>query len=70
MNHTSDSMIANTIKIHPFFVGIYKIGVTNYSFQDCITIISLIKDADLKFKGVIHDSNQDLLKDLVLRILY
>ena len=66
----SDSMLASKIKVHPFFIKVYKIGCKSYSFKDCIRIISLLREADLKSKGVNGSFNYDFLKDLVLRIIF
>ena len=66
----SDSMLASTIKVHPFFIKVYKTGCKSYSFQDCIRIISLLREADLKSKGINGSFNYDFLKDLVFRIIF
>ena len=66
----SDSMIAGQIKVHPFFIKVYKTGCKTYTFQDCIRIISLLREADLKSKGIHGNFNYDFLKDLVLRIIF
>ena len=66
----SESMLASKIKVHPFFIKVYKTGCNNYSFQDCTRIISLLSEADLKSKGIHGSFHYDFLKDLVLRILF
>jgi len=66
----SDRSIAEKIKVHPFFVSNYKKGCANYTFQDCIRIISLLKEADFKFKGIKGAADHEYLKELVLQILY
>ena len=61
-------MLASKIKVHPFFIKVYKTGCNNYSFQDCTRIISLLSEADLKSKGIHGSFHYDFLKDLVLYI--
>ena len=69
LDDQSDSSITKSIKVHSFFLKVYKVGCQNYSFNDCVNIISLLKDADLKFKGIKNSFKKDDLKELVLRIL-
>ena len=66
-NH-SEKYIADKIKVHPFFVSVYKKGYRNYSFEDCQKIISYIKKCDLNFKGIKGSSNSPLTS-LMLSIL-
>ncbi len=65
----SDKELAGKIKVHPFFINVYKIGCKNYSFQDCIRIISLLHNADLKSKGIKGSFDYSFIKDLMFRIL-
>jgi len=67
-NH-SDKYIAEKIKVHPFFVSVYKIGYKNYSFEDCQKIISYLKECDLRSKGI-KGSSDNSLKALMLNIVY
>jgi len=66
-NH-SEKYIAEKIKVHPFFVSVYKKGYKNYSFEDCQKIISYIKQCDLSFKGIKGSSDRPLTS-LMLSIL-
>ena len=70
LSSLSDRVIAEKIKVHPFFVSNYKKGINNYTFQECMRIISLLKETDLKFKGINGSADHEYLKELVLRILY
>ena len=70
LSNLSDRLIAEKIKVHPFFVSNYKKGINNYTFQECMRIISLLKETDLKFKGINGSVDHEYLKELVLRILY
>ena len=67
-NH-ADKYIAEKIKVHPFFVSVYKIGYKNYSFEDCQKIISYLKECDLRSKGI-KGSSDNSLKALMLNIVY
>ena len=66
-NH-NDKYIATKIKVHPFFVRTYTIGYKNYTFDDCVQIVSFLKDTDLKFKGIINSSAYPL-QELMLKII-
>ncbi|MAZ58657.1 MAG: DNA polymerase III subunit delta [Flavobacteriales bacterium] len=66
----SEKIIADKIKVHPFFVKVYISAAKNYSFEDCIKVVNLLKDADLKFKGIQGSANHTFLKELILRIIY
>ena len=48
----------------------YEEILNNYTFQECMRIISLLKETDLKFKGIKGSADHEYLKELVLRILY
>ena len=66
----SDKEIVAIINVHPYFLSNYKIGCSNYSFDDCLRIISILKDYDLEFKGLRKSSSDDLLKDLIFDIIF
>tara|TARA_B100002052_G_scaffold121466_1_gene111800 strand:+ start:407 stop:1396 length:990 start_codon:yes stop_codon:yes gene_type:complete len=66
----SEKLIADKIKVHPFFVKVYISAAKNYSFEDCIQIVGLLKEADLNFKGIKGSINHTFLKELILRIIY
>lgn len=70
MDTKVDKLIADKIKVHPFFINTYKIGCNHYGFQDCVKIISLLKEADLYFKGINGLVNKNYLRELALKIIY
>ena len=70
MINQSDKMIVEKININPYFLHQYKTGCSNYTFEKCIRIISLLKQSDLKFKGITGAADSYFLKELVLRILF
>ena len=57
--------------IHPFFLKDYQIAARNYSLEKSIKIIHLLKEADLKSKGInINRVNvKELMLDLILDII-
>ena len=70
LNSSSDKYIADIIQVHPYFLSNYKQGCSNYSVEDCLRIISVLKKYDLKFKGVDIHGSDDLLKDLIFDIIF
>ena len=54
-----------------FFLKQFQIADKNYSITSVINIISLLREYDLKAKGVGNRSfeQQELLKELIVRIL-
>jgi DNA polymerase-3 subunit delta len=70
----SKNNVASALSINPFFVMDYQQAAANYSAKKIISIISLLREYDLKAKGV--DSNGtsfpdgELIKELIFRILH
>ncbi len=64
--------IAKTLGINPFFVKDYQIGARNYPMKKISQIISLLRDADMKSKGVGASNlpQADLLKELLFKIMH
>ena len=71
INNKSQNNIATILGVNPFFIKDYSIASKNYSMKKISTIISLIKDVDLKSKGlgVANSSNNDLLRQLIVQII-
>jgi DNA polymerase-3 subunit delta len=67
----SKSSVARVLKINPFFVGDYQTAANNYPMKKVSQVISLLRDADLKSKGVgaSNLSQIDLLKELLFKIM-
>ena len=68
LDNQSKQNIASSLKIHPYFVPSYLQACSNYSFPVCVKVISLLKDADLQFKGIRGHANYPL-KDLIINII-
>jgi DNA polymerase-3 subunit delta len=68
----SESSVASALKIHPFISKDYIAASRKYSFEKCVRIISYLREADAKGKGV--DVNEidvyDNLKELIFKILH
>lgn len=64
--------LASVLKINPYFVNDYQTTARNYTATKVIDIISLLREYDLKAKGV--NANQvppgELLKEMTYRILH
>lgn len=68
----SQSNVAKELRIHPFFVKDIAASAQNYPLKKATRIISLLREADVKSKGVGASGNvsdNDLLKELVFKIL-
>ena len=72
MENKSPSNVSSILGVNPYFVKDYINASLNYSMKDISKIISLIKDFDLKSKGlgVSNTSNNDLLRQLLIQIIY
>ncbi len=57
--------------IHPFFLKDYQIAARNYSLEKSIKIIHLLKETDLKSKGINNNrvNVKELMLDLILDII-
>lgn len=68
----SPNALAAAIKVSPFFVKGYETAARNYSYQKVADTISLLREYDLKSKGVdsAGASDGDLLKEMIFRILH
>ncbi len=69
----SKGNVASQLKINPFFVSEYEQAAKNYSFDKTCQVISLLREYDVKSKGVDSTGNTDegeLLKELVWKIIH
>lgn len=64
--------IAAEISVHPFFVKDYLKAARNYSFAKRVEVIALLREYDLKAKGIGNSGTPDgeLFKELIYRILH
>lgn len=67
----NDTEIASKLKISPFFIKDYKQAAQYYSKNKIINVISLLREYDIKSKGIdnLSTSAAELLKELTFKIL-
>ena len=68
----SQNNAAAALSVHPFFVKDYQVAARNYNYAKLTRIISLLREYDLKSKGVnnISITDGELLKELLFKILH
>ena len=68
----SKGNVAKALRVHPFFVGDYLTAGRNYPMRKVSQIIGLLRDADMKSKGVgaSNLSQSDILKELLFKIMH
>jgi len=71
LSDKSKPSIAKALKISPYFVGEYIEGAKNYSMKKVAQIISYLREADVKSKGVGANALPagDILKELIFKIM-
>lgn len=71
-NKNNPKAVASVLRVNPFFVKDYTTAGANYPMRKVSQIIGLLREADLKSKGVgARDlSHSDLLKELLFKILH
>jgi DNA polymerase III subunit delta len=72
MTYKDKKQAAADLGIHPYALNDYKEASTNYSPQKVERIISYLRDADKKSKGIDNLSIDDgeIMKELVFKILH
>lgn len=67
----SQSSAARALGVNPYFVKDYSFAAQKYSMKKASQAISLIREVDLKGKGVNSNqiSNGDLLKELLVKLM-
>lgn len=67
----SKKNVASALGINPYFTDEYFLAARNYPIQKVTSIISFLREADVKSKGVeANQSQQDILKELVFKIMH
>lgn len=69
---TKDNVVASELSINPYFVRDYRIAVKRFPLPKTIEAISLLREYDLKFKGLNNVSAKegDLLTELVFKLMH
>lgn len=67
----SKGNVAKFLKVNPYFVSDYVVAAGNYPMKKASMAIGLLREADLKSKGVgaANVSQGDLLKELLVKIM-
>lgn len=67
----SKANVAKFLKVNPFFVSDYVLAAGNYPMKKASEVVGLLREADVKSKGVGGNSipQGDLLKELVVKIM-
>jgi DNA polymerase-3 subunit delta len=68
----SKNNVASVLSVNPFFVKDYVQAAQNYSFRRLRNIIGLLREYDLRLKGINNGSTEEseLLRELVYKILH
>jgi len=68
----SRANVAKVLRINPYFVSDYSVAAKNYPMKKVSTIIALLRDTDLKSKGVGANAlpQGQLLKELMFKIIH
>ena len=64
--------VAKMLKINPYFVSEYQKAASNYPMRKVAQVISYLRDADMKSKGVgaTNLAHGDILKQLLFKIMH
>ncbi len=67
----SKNSVAKNLGVNPYFVDEYFVAARNYPMRKVAQVIAFLRDADVKSKGVgANQSNEDILKELLFKILH
>ncbi len=72
LGSVSDNELAKEIGVSPYYVGDYVTARRNYPIAKVVRMLESIKNADLKFKGILGaaESDRDILMDLSFELLH
>jgi len=72
MNDKSPRSVTSALRVNPYFVNEYIDAASNFPMRKVSGIIAIIREFDLKSKGVNSNAvpQKDLLKELLVRILH
>ena len=70
LNDKSPRNVASALRINPYFVNEYSSAARNYPMKKVSRVVSLLRDFDVKSKGVGANAvpQGDLLKELIVKI--
>ena len=67
------SQAARELGVNPYFIKDYELAARNFSLGKTFEVVSLLREYDLKSKGVDSTGNTesgDLMKELVFKIMH
>jgi len=71
LSDKSKNSAARALKVNPFFISDYATAAKNYPMRKVSQVIALLRDADVKTKGVgANLPASDILKELLFKILH
>jgi DNA polymerase-3 subunit delta len=72
LENKSRNNIASALSINPFFVQDYQVAARNFPYRRTVQMITLLREYDLKSKGVnnVSTSEGELLKELLFKMLH
>ncbi|MEO5570609.1 MAG: DNA polymerase III subunit delta [Bacteroidia bacterium] len=72
LNDKSEKNVASRLGVNPYFVKDYSRAASNYKPQKLVEIFSLLREYDVRSKGVNNESagSGDLLKEMIYKILH
>lgn len=67
----SKANLASKLGVNPYFVGDYETALRNFNYPSTLKAISLLREYDLKSKGVDNNSasGEELLPELIFKLL-
>jgi len=72
LSDKSRNTVAAALSINPFFVNDYQTAAKNYNSRKLVSIISYLREYDLKSKGIdnVSATEGELLKELLYKIMH
>jgi len=71
LSDKSKNSVARALGVNPFFVSDYSVAAKNYPMRKVSQVIGLLRDADVKSKGVgANLPAGDILKELLFKIIH
>jgi DNA polymerase-3 subunit delta len=69
---SNKNAVASELSVNPFFVGDYRSAASKFSQARLISCISMLREYDLKSKGVNNESasHGELLREMVFRMMH
>ncbi|PKP18821.1 MAG: DNA polymerase III subunit delta [Bacteroidetes bacterium HGW-Bacteroidetes-21] len=70
-NKGNNQELAMEIGVNPYFLKNYLSASSRFNQTKCVTAISLLREYDLKCKGLgSNDDNSELFRELIMKIIY